>query len=209
MRRKRALTLQKELTTEEEDMVNFTSSKTNTLYFQRNPMNIKKGILSLKVLDLLFKEMQFKDKHPSYQIRQYILHEDARFTLVQSMMLQNEDLTREILIFIQMHLSDHYSIFQMKETGMIEFLILCLNSTINGYRALCLLNIFQQVCISFNRNLKLTSLNSSDLKMLQDDKQEKDKIKIDQALSQSKQMVHSAFQLIDVKDIAHTEPEEE
>ena len=111
MRRKRALTLQKELTTEEEDMVNFTSSKTNTLYFQRNPMNIKKGILSLKVLDLLFKEMQFKDKHPSYQIRQYILHEDARFTLVQSMMLQNEDLTREILIFIQMHLSDHYSIF--------------------------------------------------------------------------------------------------
>ena len=133
----------KPLTADEENMVNFTSSKTNSSYFKRNSMNVRQGILALKVFDLLFNKMQFKDKHPIYMIRDYVLQEDYKFTLAQSMMLQNEDLTREVLIFIQMHLSDHFSMFQMKDTGLIEFLILSLNSTINGFRALQLLNIFQ------------------------------------------------------------------
>ena len=64
-------------------------------------------------------------------------------------MLENSDLTREVLIFIEKHLSDHYTFFKMRELGMIEFLILCL-STKNNFRALKLLKIFQQVCFQFN-----------------------------------------------------------
>ena len=44
-------------------------------------MNVKQGILSLKVFDLLFKKMQFKDKHPIYKIRDYVLQEYYKFTL--------------------------------------------------------------------------------------------------------------------------------
>jgi hypothetical protein len=126
----------KPLTPDEENMVNFTSSKTNSSYFKRNSMNVRQGILALKVFDLLFNKMQFKDKHPIYMVRDYVLQEDYKFTLAQSMMLQNEDLTREVLMLLSMHLSDHFSMFQMKDTGLIEFLILSLNSTINGFRAL-------------------------------------------------------------------------
>ena len=57
-------------------------------------------------------------------------------------MLDNGDLTREVLIFIEKHLSDHYTFYKMKDMGMIEFLILCL-ATRNNFRALKLLKIFQ------------------------------------------------------------------
>ena len=58
----------------------------------------------------------------------------------------------------------------MRQTGMIEFLILCL-STRNSFRALRLLKIFQQVCLQFNQGLKLGGeLAANDLKMILEDK---------------------------------------
>jgi len=90
-------------------------------------------------------------------------------TLTQMLMLQNGDLTREVLIFIEKHLNNHFAFFKLKNSGMIEFLILCL-STRNGDRALSLLQKFQEVCIEFNGNLKFGLFNSNDLKMIQEDK---------------------------------------
>ena len=85
------------------------------------------------------------------------------------LILQNSDLTREVLIFIETHLNSHFAFFKLKNSGMIEFLILCL-STKNGDRALTLLLKFQEVCIEFNETLKIGLLNKNDLKMIQEDK---------------------------------------
>lgn len=53
-------------------------------------------------------------------------------------MLQNSHLTREILLFIEQHLNNHYTLYKLKHSGLIEYLILSLN-TRNGDRALNLL----------------------------------------------------------------------
>ncbi len=50
-------------------------------------------------------------------------------------MIENVDLTRELTIFIQTHMNNHYSYFKLKNSGMIEYLILGLSSK-NGDRAL-------------------------------------------------------------------------
>ena len=82
--------------------------------------------------------------------REYMLQPHALATLTQTILLENGDLTREVLIFIEKHLSNHYTFYLMRQTGMIEFLILCL-STKNNFRALRLLKIFQRVCLQFNQ----------------------------------------------------------
>jgi len=50
-------------------------------------------------------------------------------------MIENTDLTRELTIFIEEHMNNHFTYFKLKNSGMIEFLILAL-STKNGDRAL-------------------------------------------------------------------------
>ena len=104
------------------------------------------AILALKIFDLIFNNMQFIDNLPMSCNREYMLQQHSLATLTQTILLENSDLTREVLIFIEKHLSDHYTFYLMRQTGMIEFLILCL-STRNSFRALRLLKIFQQVCL--------------------------------------------------------------
>ena len=122
--------------------MNFTVNRTHLLYFRRNSKNVNLALLSLKIFDLIFTNMQFIDNLPMSRNRAYLLQEHALATLTQTILLENSDLTREVLIFIEKHLSDHYTFYQLRQTGMIEFLILCL-STRNNQRALKLLKIFQ------------------------------------------------------------------
>lgn len=111
------------------------------------------GILSLKTLDLIFKAMSFVDQIPLPQNLYFILQPESLSTLTSMLMLQNSDLTREVLIFIETHLNNHYAFFKLKNSGIIEFLILNL-FTKNGERALALIGKIQEVCIGFNENLK-------------------------------------------------------
>ena len=120
------------------DLINFTNSKTNSHYFKRNSRNVSIGILSLKILDLVFRSMQFSDHMPEPSNRKFIFDPKSLSSLTQMLILQNSDLTREVLIFIETHLNSHFAFFKLKNSGMIEFLILCL-STKNGDRALALL----------------------------------------------------------------------
>ena len=61
-----ALTIKKEasIPVEPEDKVNFTVNKTHSLYFRRNSKNVSLAILSLKIFDLIFTNMQFIDNSP-------------------------------------------------------------------------------------------------------------------------------------------------
>ena len=80
-------------------------------------------------------------------------------------MVEKSDLTRELTIFIQTHLNNHFTYFQLKNSGMIEYLILNL-ATRNGERSLEILEKFQEVCIDFNLTLKFGLFNNNDLKMI-------------------------------------------
>lgn len=57
------------------------------------------------------------------------------------LIIENTDLTRELTIFIQMHMNNHYTFYKLLNSCMIEQLIRCL-STRNGDRALELLEKF-------------------------------------------------------------------
>jgi hypothetical protein len=54
------------------DLINFTNSKTSSHYFRRNSRNVSIGILSLKILDLIFRSMQFSDHMPEPSNRKFI-----------------------------------------------------------------------------------------------------------------------------------------
>lgn len=62
---------------------------------------------------------------------EYMLQRHALATLSQSILLQNKHLTREVLRFIENHLCNHFTLYKLKDSGLIEFLILALN-TRNG-----------------------------------------------------------------------------
>lgn len=79
--------------------------------------------------------------------------------------IENADLTRELTIFISMHLNSHFSFYKLRNSGLIEFLIRCL-STRNGDRALEILEKIQEVCSDYNKKLKLGLFNFNDLNMI-------------------------------------------
>ena len=81
------------------------------MYFRRNTRNVNLALLSLKIFDLIFSQMQFSDNMPMSSNRNYLLQEHMLATLTQTIMLENSDLTREVLIFIEKHLSDHYTFY--------------------------------------------------------------------------------------------------
>lgn len=84
-------------------------------------------------------------------------------------MLQSVHLTREVLRFIESHLNNHYALYKLKCSGLIEFLIVAMN-TRNSDRALSLLLKIQEVCISFNEGLDFSLFNIHDLQMIRDNK---------------------------------------
>jgi hypothetical protein len=102
------------------------------------------GILSIKILDLIFRAMSVVTSDhsiPQPSNREFVHKQETLATLTQMLLLENADLTREVLRFVQSHLNNHFSLFKLKETGVIELLILCL-STKNGELALSLLQEF-------------------------------------------------------------------
>lgn len=81
------------------DQANYTNSNTNSRYFKRNAEYVCLGILSLKILDLIFKEMSSIDYVPLPTNREFLMREDSLATLAQMLMIENVDLTRELTIF--------------------------------------------------------------------------------------------------------------
>ena len=67
------------------------------------------GILSLKILDLIFKEMYELDYVPLPTNREFLLRPTSLAILSQMLMIENVDLTRELTIFILSHMNNHYS----------------------------------------------------------------------------------------------------
>ena len=121
-----------------------------------------KGILALRIIDKVFTSMQFQYHLPMPTNSEYMLQKHALATLAQMTMLQNPHLTREVLVFIEQHLNNHFTLYKLKHSGLIEYLILALD-TRNGERALQLLLKIQEVCITFNGQLDFTKFNPHDL----------------------------------------------
>jgi len=85
------------------DQMNFTRSHSCSSLFQRNSKNICMGILSIKVLDLIFRTMSVVTTNhciPQPSNREFIHRSETLASLTQMLMLANSDLTREVLSFI-------------------------------------------------------------------------------------------------------------
>ena len=63
------------------DNPNYTNSDTNSRYFRRNSEYVCMGILSLKVLDLIFKEMVSIDYVPLPSNREFLMRNKSLATL--------------------------------------------------------------------------------------------------------------------------------
>lgn len=95
----------------EQLQANYANSSTCSKYFKRNCIEVCVAILGLKILDLIFKHMSSKDQVPLPSNRQFLMREGSLATLTQMFMLEEPDLTRELTIFIQAHMDNHYSFF--------------------------------------------------------------------------------------------------
>ena len=69
------------------DSANYTNSDTNSRYFKRNSEYICTGILSLKILDLIFKEMYSIDYVPLPSNREFLMQQESLATLTQLLMV--------------------------------------------------------------------------------------------------------------------------
>jgi hypothetical protein len=88
--------------------------------------------------------------------------------LTQLLTLKNDDLTRELSLFILTHIDNHYFFYLLKDFGMIELLIIKLSSPKNSERALKLLERFQEVSFDYNTggDIKLGSFSINDSSIL-------------------------------------------
>ena len=59
------------------DQANFTNSKTNSRYFKRNSEYVCMGLISLKILDLIFVEMCAIDYVPLPTNREFLLRSQS------------------------------------------------------------------------------------------------------------------------------------
>jgi hypothetical protein len=69
------------------DQANYTNSNTNGRYFKRNSEWVCMGIISLKIYDLIFKEMCAIDFVPLPTNREFLLKNDSLATLTQMLMV--------------------------------------------------------------------------------------------------------------------------
>ena len=145
---------------------NFTTSKTNSVYFSRNNEEINISITVLKILELLFQRNSQRDLIPLPIVLKYTTQEEILGIIVQSLLIENSDLTREVLKFISTHLRCHYSLTCFKKTGFIELLIMALGSK-NAEKALDLLEAMHNVAHEYNEDLLLNTLSVDDFEAVQ------------------------------------------
>ncbi|CDW89296.1 UNKNOWN [Stylonychia lemnae] len=134
-----------------------------------NSTNINIGILSLKILDLIMRKDLNAQIYPLSKAKQFILLEDNVSILSQLLLIQNKDLTRETFSFIETHFSSQYCMYKFKSTGIVEFLIMYLDSELSK-QAMSLLQLMQEVSFDYNDNLNLEMFyEGDDLKMIHQD----------------------------------------
>ena len=66
--------------------------------------------------------------YPLPKNKQFLLQSQNIAVIVQLLLVENNDLTRCILVFILRHLDSHYALFQLRQSGVVEFLMLQLDN---------------------------------------------------------------------------------
>ena len=74
--------------------------------------------------------------------------------LSQLLLIQNIELTKEIIEFIRDHFDSQYALYQFRKSGFIEFLILYLDGELAELAFKLLLKI-QEVTIDYNEDIDL------------------------------------------------------
>lgn len=89
-----------------------------------------------------------------------MLKNESIAILTQLMLILNVDLTREVLNFIQKHLSSKFALFKFKHSGIIEFLIIYLDTEL-APQCMELLMDIEKVVFDFNEHKLLNEDDNS------------------------------------------------
>jgi len=93
-------------------------------YFHQDNMNINIALIAFRLIDLIMNLSKNKEMYPLPLSKQLFLSQQNIAVVVQLLLVGNHNLTHEIIEFITKHLNSHYSLYQFRNSGIIEFLIL-------------------------------------------------------------------------------------
>ena len=108
--------------------MNYTDYLPDVNFFFHNSMSINMSILAFQILDYIMQRPKNKNMYPLPKNKQFLLQTQNIAVIVQLLLVENNDLTRCILVFILRHLDSHYALFQLRQSGIVEFLMLQLDN---------------------------------------------------------------------------------
>ena len=109
-------------------MMNYTAYLPDVNFFYNNTMNINMAILAFQILDYIMQRPKNKNMYPLPKNKQFLLQSQNIAVIVQLLLVDNNELTRCVLVFILEHLDSHYALFQLRQSGIVEFLMLQINN---------------------------------------------------------------------------------
>jgi hypothetical protein len=120
---------------------------------------ISQAILVIDILNVLVKTIDCYLCLPLPSILLQILSSNNLQSLTQALILENQDLTRVLLTFFGENFTNHYLLQKLLENGIVEFLVLCLDSPKqNGTRALSILKKLDEVSQDYNSKFSIQDL---------------------------------------------------
>ena len=109
--------------------MNYTAYIADVNFFFHNSMAVNMSVIAFQILDYIMQRPKNQAMYPLPKNKQFLLQSENIATMAQLLLVESNDLTRCVISFVLNHLDSHYALFQLKQSGIVEFLILQLDNT--------------------------------------------------------------------------------
>ena len=113
---------------EERLEINYTTTIQQRGIFKNNSKDVNIAILAFTILDFFMSLPKNRQDDPLSKSKKFILSKQNIAVIVQLLMIENTNLVRCILKFIYIHFKSAIALEAIKDSGIVEFLILLLDN---------------------------------------------------------------------------------
>ena len=94
--------------------MNYTAYIQDVNFFFQNSMPTNMAVLAFTILDYIMQRPKNQSMYPLPKNKQFLLQSENIATIVQLLLVENNDMIRCVIRFILSHLDSHYALFQMR-----------------------------------------------------------------------------------------------
>lgn len=108
--------------------INYTKTIKNREIFKQNSESINLTIIAFTILDFFLSQPRNRSDDPLSKSKKFLLQRQNIAVVVQLLLIDSVDLLRCILKFFYLHFKSAYAVEMIKNSGIVELLILLLDN---------------------------------------------------------------------------------